>query len=234
MLPLSALALCGLLMLFGISWAYRGGDGNYFLYALLPGLIVLAGIACSRLSISTVRVIAVACLPFFIALQMAYSFTSAGWTPGTRAFDSHFGHGWRSLRSLRKQSMGEAGLAAISAHLAAAKSGLPRVVGYVQEPEDFLLPARFEHLVVVSYSRPEYLADSEHFLRFLRMAKIGYLILPLPGTEQKFAPSPAVLEAARQWEQLPGIRRIDDARYTMLDLRSLTLPAPAEAAAGPH
>jgi hypothetical protein len=232
-LPLSMLALCGLLMLFSIGWANRGGDGNYFLYALFPGLIILAGIAFSRLSTLTTRVIIIACLPFFIAFQAVYSFTSAGWTPGTRAFDLHFGQGWRNLHSLRKQSPGEAGLSVISAWLA-AEPKLPRVVGYVQEPADFLLPARFEHLNMVLYSHPEYLADSDHFLYFLRTAKIDYLILPLVDIHESPAPRPAVFEAARQWEKLPGVHRIDDTRYMMLDLRSLTLPKFTEITEGPR
>jgi hypothetical protein len=232
-LPLSMLALCGLFMLFGVGWTNRGGDGNYFIYALLPGLIVLSRIVFSRLSIPAISVIMIACLSFFIAFQAAYSFNSAGWTCGTRAFDLQFNHGWRNLRSLRKRSLDAAGLSIISSYLAADPK-LPRVVGYVQEPEDFLLPARFEHPIMLSYSRPEYLADSEPFLHFLRVAKIGYLILPLPETEQKLEPSPAVLEAARQWEKLPGVRRIDDTRYMMLDLRSLTLSKSTEVTERPQ
>jgi hypothetical protein len=222
--PLSALALCGLYMLFGLGWMSRGSDGNYFLYALLPGLIILSHIAFSHLSTTTIKTIAIACLPLFIAVQAAYSFTSAHWVPGTRAFDLRFGLVSHNLKSLRKKSLRTAGLSTIGAYLK-AEHGLPRAVGYVQEPENFLLPARFEYLAAVSYSRPEYLTDSDQFLRFLRLAKIGYLILPLPDTPQKIRPNSVILEAARQWEKLPGVRRIDDKRYMMLDLRSLTLPA---------
>lgn len=71
----------------------RGSDGNYFLAALLPGLLLAANATLSRVR-GVARTAVLACIPAFALFQAAYAFASAGWATGTRAFDFDLARNW--------------------------------------------------------------------------------------------------------------------------------------------
>ncbi len=217
---LLALATTGAVLAIGVRYHARGSDGNYFLYALLPAILLSAG-ALFRAGASRplVLIAALACLPAFAAFQAGYAFISGGWTPGTRAFDFDLGRNWKGLRKQRPGVLAAAGLGAIGTRLQAEPDSA-RSVGYAHEPASFWLPGRFEHLATIGFSRPEYLADRDAFIGFLRAQSIRFLVLPLPGArESDDEVAPAVRAAWRLLEALPAVERIEDRDYTMLDLR---------------
>ena len=217
---LLALAATGAVLAVGVRYHARGSDGNYFLHALLPA-ILLSATALLRAAASRPRVLvaALACLPAFAAFQAGYAFISGGWTPGTRAFDVEFGRNWKGLRTQRPGVLAAAGLGVIGARLQ-AEPDAARSVGYAREPASFWLPGRFEHLVTIGFSRPEYLADRDAFIGFLRAQSIRFLILPLPDArEPDDEVAPAVRAAWRLLAAQPTVERIDDRDYAMLDLR---------------
>lgn len=219
--PLFALAGTGAALAFGLRYHARGSDGNYFLAALLPA-ILLSAAALFRHGAARPRLLAIAlaCLPAFALFQAGYAFTSAAWVPGTRAFDFDLGRNWKSLREKRPAVLAKAGLAAIGARLREEPDSV-RVVGYAQEPASFWLPGRFEYLLSIAYSRPEYVADAAGFLAFLREQRIDYLIMPLrPDVEPDVDVAPAVREAARAFATMPAVERLEDRDYVMFDLRA--------------
>jgi len=221
--PVWVLIATGFALAIGNRYQVRGGDGNYFLYALLPAF-VCAGTAAFRRLDARPRMfgLALACLPAFVAFQACYSFASAAWTPGTRAFDLNFSQSPRGMRRLRKTMLENAGMWRIAAVL----HELPRatrVSGIAETPAQFWLPARFEDLPTVSYSHPEYVADPRAIRRFLREERIAYFVMPREDVRPSrfaFVP-PFVAETARQLGALPGARRIDDERYYLLDLSAV-------------
>ncbi|MBN8728759.1 MAG: hypothetical protein J0H15_13800 [Xanthomonadales bacterium] len=217
--PLVALMATGALLALAIRYHVRGSDGNYFLAALLPAILVAATAAFTRLaSAPRVFAIALACVPAFAMLQATYAFASAGWTAGTRSFDLRLDRHWHDTRRLRWEKLEAAGLERIGRYLKAAP-GHPRAVGHAKEPASFWLPARFEHLSTISYSRPEYIDDSRRFLQFLRAERIDYLILPRADAAREHGSvAPAVRAAAGMLETAPGVRRIEDRDYVLLDL----------------
>ncbi len=226
-LPLSILMATGLALAVGNRYQVRGGDGNYFLFALLPA-IVCAGTAAFRRVAGRPRLsaTALACVSAFVAFQAAYSFASAAWTPGTSAFDLNFSIPPRATRRTRAAMLAPAGLSRIAAFL----HGLPRstrVSGIVETPAQFWLPVCFEGLQAVLYSRPEYVADARSIRHFLRERHIDYFIMLRDGvkTPPSVYISPSVADAARQLVSLPGVNRIDDDHYYLLDLRAV---APAD------
>ncbi|NCT68852.1 MAG: hypothetical protein GXC76_14600 [Rhodanobacteraceae bacterium] len=219
--PLLALLATGALLAVAVRYHARGSDGNYFLAALLPAILLASGAAFTRLATAPrAFALALACVPAFALFQAAYAFASAGWTPGTRTFDGVLNRNWHDTRPLRWKTLEQAGLARIGAYLKAAP-GVPRAVGYAAEPASFWLPARFEHLQTVAYSRPEYVDDEARFLQFLRAQRIAYLILPRPDTPQAARVTPAVLAAARQLQADPAVQRVEDRDYVLLDLSAL-------------
>lgn len=218
--PLAALMATGFALAVGIRYHVRGSDGNYFLAALLPAVLVASTALFSRLAaLPRAFAAALACLPAFVLFQAAYAFASAGWQPGTRAFDIDLARNWRDTRSLRRQRLESAGLTHIGEHLA-RQPGIAHVVGYAVEAGSFWLPARFEHVVTISFSRPDYVYDAQRFLGFLAEQRIDYLILPLPGSKESIAPplAPSLLEAASILQADANVRRIDDREYYLLDL----------------
>lgn len=231
--PLVALAGTGAVLALGFRYHVRGSDGNYFLAALLPA-ILLSATALFRHGEARPRLLAAAfaCLPVFALFQASYSFTSAAWVPGTRAFDLELGRSWKGLRELQSKTLAAAGLGTIGARLREEPDSV-RVVGYAREPASFWLPGRFEYLRTIAFSRPAYLADARSFLGFLRDQRIDFLIMPLrPDMEDDPGIAPAVHEAALALAAMPGVERLEDRSYAMFDLRSWREAAMRDAAAG--
>jgi hypothetical protein len=221
-IPLAALAATGAYLFLGVGYGIRGSDGNYFLCAMVPAILLSAGAAFGRLEAHpALRALASSCVIAFVLFQAGYSFISAGWGVGTRAFDLHLGHGWHDTRKLRRASLERDGLSRIADYLK-AQPNAPRAVGETVSDTGHWLPARFESLDQISYSRPGYVGSASEFRRFLAMQKINYLVLPLdsakPAYEGDLQIPPAVTEAAKQLASLPGVRRIDDQYHYLLDL----------------
>ena|GEM_PF-559694 len=222
-LPLAALVATGFALAIGNRYQVRGGDGNYFVFALVPA-IVWSGTAAFRRLAGRPRLTAavLACIAAFVAFQAAYGFVSAAWTPGTRAFDLDFSKSPRGMRRTRAAMLDAAGLTRI-AHVLGELPHATRVTGLVETTAQFWLPACFEDLLVVSYSRPGYTQDARSIRRFLRERGIAYFVMLREGVEPP--PSvvvfPAMAEAARELAALPGVRRIDDRRYYLLDLSAV-------------
>lgn len=221
--PLLGLVAIGLVLALGNRYLVRGGDGNYFLYALLPATILTGGAAFGRLaSAPRAFAVALACLPAFATFQAGYSFVSAAWTPGTRAFDLEFGQSWRDLRRARNRELEWAGLTGIAAYLREA-DGRPRVIGAVESQAMNWLPARFEDVATISFSHPDYVATDTGLRRFVDRQRIDYLIAPLPDAGRKPPwTSDAFVALFKEARRTPGVRRFVDRRYELLDLSALT------------
>lgn len=219
--PLLVLVATGAALALGVRYHVRGSDGNYFLAALVPAILISAA-ALFRAGAAKPQLLAatLACLPAFALFQASYAFLSGGWVPGTRAFDLELGRNWKGLRQAQPGVLHAAGLGAIGASLRAERDSV-RVVGYAKEPASFWLPGRFEHLRTIGYSRPEYLTDVDGFLAFLREQRIDYLIMPLrPDVEPAADLAPAVRDAARAFAAMPEVERLEDRDYAMFDLRA--------------
>ena len=232
--PLIALMLTGAVLALAIRYHVRGSDGNYFLFALLPAILESSRALFSRLA-ATPRVftIALACLPAFVGFQAAYSFASAGWTPGTRAIDVRFDRPWKETRGVSDRVLRQAGLAGIATYLRELP-GHPRAVGYVADVAGFWLPARYEGLVEIGYSHPEYLDDADRLRTFLANQRIDFVILPNRYAPEPLADLPAgTLAAVDEYLGNPLVTRIDDRGYFMLDLSALHRSAQSDHRARP-
>jgi hypothetical protein len=222
LVPMVALAACGIVLFVGVRYLVRGGDGNYFLFALLPALILTASAATRRLTHSSFLTRAtLACIFAFGVFQASYSFVSGSWTTGTRPFDSNFSRSWKEMRTNHQRTLEYLGLARIGERLKELP-GAPRVIGLVEEPALFLLPVRYEDLRFIDYSRPEFLADHDSLLQFMRCQDIPYLIVP--HAEVTFEPIPFLQRVDRMAEtirNLPGSVTFDDKRYSMIDISNL-------------
>lgn len=224
-LPLLALVAAGLYLFFAVGYSTRGSDGNYFLFAVVPAIVISAAAAFARLDeYPRLFALTLACLSAFVAFHASYSFISAGWNPGTLAFDTNLGRGWHDTRKLRQRSLEEIGLARIAAYLK-EQPGASRVVGYTVSSSGHWLPVRYESIDQISYARPDYVESAGAFRRFLEMQRIGYLILPLPATakgevDTETVPD-SITEAAAELAALPGTRRIDDRRHYLLDFSAV-------------
>ena len=154
---MATLAVCSLALAITIRYIVRGGDGNYFLFGLIPMIILAAGVASKHLSSSRFLMqLVLASIPAFVLFQASYSFLSGSWTPGTRQFDTQLDTSWKAMKKTNKRILDYYGLSKIAAHLRELP-GHPRAAGFVEEPLLFRLPARYEDLALVRYSRPEYL-----------------------------------------------------------------------------
>ena len=70
--------------------------------------------------------------------------------------------------------------------------------------------------------RPEYIATEAGFLRFLKLAKIDAIIMPLDSTERSPMYSEVVGRAVRSLKDLPGVKDVIAGRYTVTVLNRST------------
>ncbi|HEY6941847.1 hypothetical protein, partial [Dokdonella sp.] len=171
------------------------------------------------------RAAVLACLPAFVLFQAAYGFASTGWVPGTRAFDFVMTRNWHDSRALRWKLLGDAGMEKIGRYLKELPART-HTVGYAAEPASLWLPTRFENLLTISFSRPQFVETEAGFEAFIRSQRIEGLVLPQPRVAAKdYAYVPlAVGAVAARLEHEPGVVRIDDRDYYLLDLRARPTP----------
>jgi hypothetical protein len=224
-LPLFALIAVGIYVFFGVGTGVRGSDGNYFLFAVVPGTLVAAAAAFVRLQAQPrLFAAALACLPAFVAFHASYSFASAGWNAGTRVFDGRLNRTWQDLPARRRQTFDSIGMTRIGDYLAELP-GSPRVVGCTALSAGHWLSARYESIPQIAIARPGYFDDTAVFRRFLAAQRIQYLILPLPdelaNTNRSEDVPEVVAVAAAELQALPGARRMDDRRYYLIDLSAV-------------
>jgi hypothetical protein len=215
------LLLAGLALLLTFETTTRGGEGNYF---ILPvALAILAGgyLALRALPSGMPVRMLLAMLPLFVVAQGWYSFLSAGWAAGTRAFDVDFNHGVRDLRKQKLRQFQRAGITNIAAYVTAVP-GVPRGVGYVSDGPLFQLDGTFEALNMYEFWNRAPLESAQAFIDYLASEHLDYLILPTAhNTKMRANVVEAVADAAERLRADPAVRVIDDYNYELYDLAAL-------------
>lgn len=174
------LILAGIVIAIGWRHHARGSDGNYFIAALVPALVLGVAFAWRQLYHQPqARRVWFAGALLFCGFQAAYAFISASWTPGTRAFDLVLDRSPRDARKIAEGLLRYHGLWEIGEYLR-TRPGAARVVGCAPFEAAVRLPARFEDFPTIALSRPEYVADLGAAVRYMRRFSIGYLLLPKP------------------------------------------------------
>ena len=172
------IAAVGVAMLVGVRYHFRGSDGNYFIAPIAAGLILAALLVHRRLGRHVQDRWVLIPIAAAIAFQAYYSFVSAGWgMPGTRRLDAHFSRSAWDTRFTRAEQLREQGLASIGAFLQQNTNRRWHVIGDAPEPGAFWLPARYESVQTISYSRPELIADASSLSLFIACAKVDAVIV---------------------------------------------------------
>ena len=216
--PMVALMLLTLAMALGVRYMVRGGDGNYFLFGLVPAIVLSATAAFRQLEYSpALGKVVVACIPAFVLFQAGYGFVSGSWSPGTRAFEANFSPKLKGMRNSNRWQLKASGLDKIAEKLSES-SGDRRVVGILEESAMFVLPARYEDLTFISFSRPEYVTNAATLLSYMHSQRITCIILPDNTIDLKdIYFSPAAFDAAEVLKSIPLSEEIRDQRYFMVD-----------------
>ncbi len=220
--PFVVLIGTGVVLAIGVKYLVRGSDGNYFLYSLIPAILITSAVAFRRIEREPLlRASALACVSAIALFQASYSFVSGAWSPGTRSFDADLSRPWKQARAIDFSILSHAGMSEISRYLK-DRSGVPRVVGIVEQDYLYRLPARYEDLRVISYSRPEYTSSAAGLIKYISQYDIHFLVLPHQDLEMDSSLRAAIKQAAVLLEELEGTRVIRDQRYTMLDLSAVS------------
>jgi hypothetical protein len=226
--PMASLLVTGFLLFACVGYAERGSDGNYFICAVIPAILIAgSGAAKSLHGSQGLRRTAEVCTAAFVALYASYSFVSASWTPGTRAWDLNFREDWRGAAALRERSLGAAGLQKIGDYLRQKAGPDVHVVGSTIETAGNWLPVKYESIEQISYARPDYISSEENFRKFIGRFGIRYVIVPTPAEEAKANPNtaptpPAVSQAVAELSKLDKVTTLEDRRHVLLDLSALT------------
>ena len=212
--------LMGLALLATFRTIERGGDGNYFVLPIALAILVGGYAALKRLPQGMPSRLLLAMLPFFVVIQAAYSFVSAGWAAGTRAFDLDFTRDVRDLKLQNETIFKANGIYGIAEYLRAVP-GIARGVGYVADGPAFRLAATFETLNFYDYWQREPLASAETFIDYLAAHGIDYLVMPRVRVKLSEQPRESVVEAARRLREMPEVRVVQDTYYELYDLAAL-------------
>ncbi len=222
-MPMITLALLAAVLAIGIRYLVRGGDGNYFLFGLIPAIILTAASAYRQITRSPTLMRGVlACIPAFVLFQAGYSFISGSWVTGTRAMDANFSRPFKEMRSSYARQLEYYGLTEIANYLK-RMPGHPRAVGLIEVPAIFLLPARYEDLALVSYSRSEYLENVAALLTFMHDQDICCIVLPAKKLETPMEPPfSAAWDVASILRGMSAGKVVVDRGYFMVDFSAAT------------
>jgi hypothetical protein len=213
--------LAGLVLLLTFETTTRGGEGNYLVLPVALAMLAGGYVALRALPPGMPVRLLLAMLPLFAVSQAWYSFLSAGWGTGTRAFDVNFGHSTRDLRKQKLRIFEQAGIANIANYIDAVP-GVPRGVGYVTDGALFRLDGTFEALNMYGFWNRAPLENAQAFVDYLAANRLDYLILP---TERNAKMRPnvvaSVAEAAATLRADPGVRIVEDSNYVLYDLAAL-------------
>lgn len=208
--------LAGLMLALGVGHIVRGGDGNYLIVAIVVAVLAgLHAVARATRPLRGAQALVLGVLAATAAGQYAYSFACANWNePGTRPFDLDFTRSTFDTGTTVRARLASAGLADVAQALHEL-GGRSHLVGYVEPGElGYQLPARFEHLATISYSRPSYVADADTFRHFLSVACVDALILPRDaGQAAHLHPGPLALLPALRAD--PTVVRREFQRYEL-------------------
>ncbi|MEO7432921.1 MAG: hypothetical protein ABIR62_13045 [Dokdonella sp.] len=221
--PLIGLMVTGVGLAVGNRYLVRGGDGHYFLAALVPAILCGGTAAWVRVNrVPVLQATILACIPAFALFQATYSFASGSWSQGTRSFDLAFSKSARDTRTKRMTFVDYYGLSQISDFLGTLPRNA-RITGAIEPALHGWLPARYEDLGVIRDSRPEYTREPASIRHWLRTQHIDALILPLSGTLDLHRLTVALefTQTAEQLASIPGVHRLEDRRYYLLDLRDV-------------
>lgn len=174
-----ALIAAGLILALAFGHHSRGGDGNYFIAALIAALVLGLALAWRRCLAPAARQALLAGVLLFAGFQAVYAFLSAGWAPGTRPLDLVFDRSPRDAHKLARGIVEHAGLGPVDDYLK-AQPQVARVVGCAPFEAAMRLRARFEEVQSIAQSRPEYTASLAALQGYQRRFGIPYLLLPRP------------------------------------------------------
>ena len=210
----------GLVLLATFRNGERGGDGNYFVLPVALAIMIGGYAALKRLPAGLSTRMLLATLPLFVLFQASYSFLSADWSAGTRAFDFDLMRSVRDLRRQNRQIFERVGIAGIADDLRAVR-GIARAVGYVADGTAFRLPATFETLNFYEYWYRPPLRSVDTFIAYLQDHRIDYLVMPKTGTQVGHPLNTVVVDAAQRLRAMPDVRIVTDRSYVLYDLAAL-------------
>jgi hypothetical protein len=217
----SIVMLVALALLLTFTTKTRGGEGNYFVLPVALAILASAAVAIARVPAGMPARLLLAMLPFFVVSQACYSFISASWVPGTRAFDFDLSRPVRDLQRQKQRIFERAGIANIATYINAVP-GVPRGVGYAAQGALFHLDGTFEALDTYDPWYIEPLLSDKAFLDYLARERIDYLIMPSAANrsyEKRILG--AVTDAITILRAEPNVRIVEDKDYVLYDLAAL-------------
>lgn len=214
------MALTGCVLLFSVTYHYRGSDGNYFIAPVACAWVLACALLARRAPwLVHGRAVAMA-LAAVVLFQGYYAFVSGGWgVPGTRRPDLKLARSVWDTPALRADAVRRAGLTSIAAYLSRADNW--HVVGDAPEPEAFWLPARYESLETIGFSRPEFIQSRDGARRLVGCGRVDALIVSSEPNSR-----------GRRLQSLLGMDGpvlVRDQAFELVDLRSIaaTIGCPA-------
>ncbi len=209
------LPVTGLVMLLGIGFINRGGDGNYFLSPVVMATLAGLDLAWRRCRTHALQRALLLSLALFVAFHSAFSFVSAGWGLGTRVWDGEFARSNRDSPDADASALKEARLSGVAAWLH-GQGGRERVMG--NTVIGYRLPARYEHLTDAQFAHWIHDPSGQHLRQVMACARLDALLIP--ATPPQTAAYPAVDEIEAWARALPRTNDLyRDADWRLVNLR---------------
>lgn len=200
---------------------YKGGDGNYYIFPLILGGVLLFSYI-AQLGTFFKKYIYMS-LIVFISFQMVYMFVSHfSWAYGTEEFDIRFNKSIFDSKQYNVRMFKSKGISIIADYVS-NHTPVARAIGYDKEDGFIInmLPCRTEMITFMlssHYGVPEVFSNENEFIKYLKWAKINYLIMPHAQKEIH----PTINHVINKLKIRTDIKVIQDKNYYLLDISQLT------------
>ena len=214
-LLLGPVVITGMLIFTVMPFWYRGGDGNYHMLPVILALFLLLRVAASTTS-STLRRAVIASCGAFIVMQTLYLFIShSSWQHGTARFRWSLAETFLDTHAQSRRLLAAQQLTPIERYIA-ARPRTARALAVGPSQLMHRLPCRLETVETIVHPAgvPALLRNERQLVRYLRWAKIDYLIVPQLGG--------GALSSISSWVgQLPRVVRVVSPHYVLFQISAV-------------
>ncbi|MEI4768843.1 hypothetical protein WAX74_04120 [Psychrobacillus sp. FJAT-51614] len=200
----------------------NGGDGNYY----IPTMVLLSigfVYAIFKIVNPKIKMFILVCILMFIPFQSTIMFvTHFSWSWGTSAFSYDLTKTDFETNSSKEIKFNIEGMKEINEYIKNNKE-IVNCLGDGVEQTLNQLSCRFENIANLGsrYGNHNIVDNAENFIEYLNWANVRYLILPYENTG--YAEHNGSQRVINIIKEIQTVKKIEDGRYYLLDLKNVDL-----------
>lgn len=219
--PLLLIGISFFMVMFGYKLLVPAGDGNYFIVPIT--CLILWGVVHANGVVVSARRFRDALILVFALSGAAITLVTGSWGPGTRPFDLDMTRMPFEYERYADQGIAKADLQGVREYLRTRSRGL-KVVGLERSTDNteftagWWLPQQYENARSFAWQQPALVSSPASFQRYLRDARIDYVLLPLKQVDTPV--DKIVREAHAEMQAIGSVLQVyHDAHYELWQVK---------------